>query len=259
MLNPTSTTTPQAAQSVEIDAARYDGSLTSSSSGIDFTRTFSNADGRSGKDDYKGTIAFATGPTADQQGNTDPNGFYWWNLGFPTLEDTTSTAAADFVSDTGGVVNFCQGAALQPVGLSRATWDDPAVNESWAAEWAVLLPVQSLLGTDTTAVSFVNSLDGTLGSFTYTVPLPCPAPGAQPVTVNLNANSGSATLVYQVDRTNGIDTITPLDISTGSGQTTLSAALVANKTRVKVFGVPESGGAIQAYVLFYYTGTASTK
>jgi hypothetical protein len=259
VLNPTSTTTPQAAQSVEIDVARYDGSLTSSSAGIDLMRNFPNTDGRGGKDNYKGTIPFATGPTIDQQGNADPNGFYWWNLGFPTLEDTTSTAASDFVSATGGVVNFCQGAALQPVGLSRATWDDPAANDSWAAEWAVLLPVQSLLGTDTTALSFASSANGTTGSFTYTVPLPCPAPGAQPVTVNLNATSGSATLVYQVDSTNGIDTITPVDISTSTGQTTLSAALVPNKTRVKVFGVPESGGAIQAYVLFYYTGTASTK
>jgi len=259
ILNPTSTSTPQVAQSVEIDVARYDGSLTSSSAGIDYVRTFPMADGRGGKDNYVGTIPFATGPTVDQEGNADPYGFYWWNLGFPTLEDTTSTAAADFVSDTGGVVNFCQGEALQPVGLSRATWGDPAASDSWAAEWALLLPVESLLGTDTTAVSFATSLDGTIGSFTYTVPLPCPAPGAQPVTVNLNATSGSATLVYQVDRSGGIDTINPVDISTGTGQTALSAALVPNKTRVKVFGVPESGGAIQAYVLFYYTGTASTK
>jgi hypothetical protein len=72
--------------------------------------------------------------------------------------------------------------------------------------------------------------------------------------VNLSTTSGSATLVYQVDRTNNIVTISPVDITTTAGQTTITNNLVAT-TPVKVFGLPLATGAIKAYVVFYYTGT----
>jgi hypothetical protein len=78
--------------------------------------------------------------------------------------------------------------------------------------------------------------------------------GVNAVTVDLDTTAGSATLVYQVDRTNGIVTISPVDISTTAGQNTLSQNLVTG-TPVKVFGIPQANGSIKAYVLFYFTGT----
>jgi hypothetical protein len=60
-------------------------------------------------------------------------------------------------------------------------------------------------------------------------------------------------LVYQVDRSNGIVTISPQDITTTAGMNNVAAKLV-NGTLVKVFGVPQSDGTIKAYTVFYYTG-----
>jgi hypothetical protein len=74
------------------------------------------------------------------------------------------------------------------------------------------------------------------------------------VTVDLSSVSGSATLVYQVDTTNGVVTITPQDLTSASGLANVSAALVAG-TPVKTLGVPQADGSIKAYVLFYLTGT----
>jgi hypothetical protein len=262
-IDPLSKTTPPVALSVTIDVARYNGVISNSTTtDFDYTRTFANADGRCGNncnDNYTGSIVYATGPTVDQEGNPDTNGFYYWDLGFPTLEDTASTAVADFVSATGGSVNFGGTVgALKPTGLSNSTWGDPAVSDSWAASWALLTPVEAPLGTVTTA--FASSSTG--GTFTYTVPVPTSAPSgtaaAKAVTVDLTSTSGSATLVYQVDKKNGIVTITPQDISNAGTLTTVGNALTAT-VPVKVFGVPQSNGSIAAYELFYYTNTASTK
>ena len=81
---------------------------------------------------------------------------------------------------------------------------------------------------------------------------------AKPVTVDLAATSGSATLVYQVDRQGGIITITPQDISVPATLAAVGANLAVN-VPVKIFGVPQPDGSIKAYVLFYYTHTASAK
>ncbi len=81
--------------------------------------------------------------------------------------------------------------------------------------------------------------------------------GTNAVTIDLSTTTGSATLVYQVDRTNGVVTISPVDISTSAGQTTIQTNLIAN-VPVKVYGVPQPDGSIKGYVLFYYTGVAST-
>jgi len=80
------------------------------------------------------------------------------------------------------------------------------------------------------------------------------AGGTMPVTVDVSSTSGSATLVYQVDRTNNIVTISPVDVTTSAGLTTLTNGLTAGAL-VKVYGVPQSNGTLQAYVLTYYTGT----
>jgi hypothetical protein len=64
--------------------------------------------------------------------------------------------------------------------------------------------------------------------------------------------------VYQIDRQGGVITITPQDISNASTLTTVGQNLSVG-TPVKVFGVPQADGSIKAYVLFYYTHTASSK
>jgi hypothetical protein len=145
---------------------------------------------------------------------------------------------------------------VRPFGVSYAVWNDPAAPNTWAADWTVLLPTGAPVGLVTSAFS------SSTNSFTFSVPLPTSAPqntpAAQPVTVDLNAASGSATLVYQVDRQGGVITITPQDISNPTTLATVGANLVAN-VPVKVFGVPQVDDSIKAYVLFYYTHTASTK
>ena len=70
-----------------------------------------------------------------------------------------------------------------------------------------------------------------------------------------SATSGSATLVYQVDRTNGVVTVSSIDITTQAGLTTLTNGLAAG-TPVKVYGIPAVAGNLRAYVLIYYTGDA---
>jgi hypothetical protein len=106
----------------------------------------------------------------------------------------------------------------------------------------VLTPTQVPLGVASTSF---NS-----NSFMVSVP-----GGSQAVSVNLDATSGSATLVYQVDWSSGVITISPVDITTTAGQNTLTTNLVMN-TPVKVFGIPQADGTIKTYVLFYYTGFA---
>ncbi|HVW67527.1 MAG TPA: hypothetical protein VHB68_01075, partial [Steroidobacteraceae bacterium] len=78
--------------------------------------------------------------------------------------------------------------------------------------------------------------------------------GTLPVTVDVSTTSGSATLVYQIDRNNNVLTISPIDITTTTGLTSLTDGLAAGGI-VKAYGVPEADGNLKAYVLAYYTGT----
>jgi hypothetical protein len=59
--------------------------------------------------------------------------------------------------------------------------------------------------------------------------------------------------VYQVDRTNGIVTVSPIDITTSTGLNDLSNALAAGAL-TKVFGVPQANANLKAYVIAYFTG-----
>ena len=259
-VDPLSTATPPVALTVEIDVARYGGTITSpTTTDFNYTRTFPMADAavRAAKDDYSGTINYATGPTVDQEGNPDSNGFYWWDFTFPTLEDNTSSAVGDFVSATQGAANAGgEVGMLRAVGLSNSTWNDPAASDTWSAMWTILMPTPAPLGLVSTA--FSSSTD----SFAFTVPVPVTAAAntaaAMPMTVDLDVASGSATLVYQVDRQGNVITITPQDISNPATLQTVGAELVTG-VPVKIFGVPTVSGDIKAYVLFYYTHMASTK
>ena len=60
--------------------------------------------------------------------------------------------------------------------------------------------------------------------------------------------------MYQVDRTNNVLTVSPIDVTTSSGLTSITNGLAAGAL-VKVYGVPQSNGTLQAHVLAYYTGT----
>jgi hypothetical protein len=237
------------AESVDIEIARYDGTigsiLANPVNGITYTHHFRNTN-----DDYTIMLPFINSATpngTDPQTGAAISGFKWWNFTFPTIVDSGANAISDFDSATGGAVNFgCTAApcTFSAAGATYATWNDPNAPNAWAAPWSVLLPTNVPLGLAATGYSMANA------NFTMTVP-----GGNNAITVDLNTTSGSATLVYQVDFSGGVFTISPVDISTTAGQNTLSTNLVAN-TPVKVYGIPQADGTIKDYVLFYFTGVA---
>ena len=156
--------------------------------------------------------------------------------------DSGSNAIPDFETATNGTVNFGGTAGAYPTwGESYGRWNDPIQPNAWAVPWTVLMPTTVPIGS--AATSYSN------GTFTMSE-----AGGVNAVPVNLNTTSGSGTLVYQVDRTNGIVTVSAIDITSSAGQTTIANNLVAG-TPVKVFGVPQANATIKAYVVIYYTGT----
>jgi hypothetical protein len=233
--------TPLVAQSIDIETAVYDGAISAPTmTGFTLTHNF-----RTAIDDYVYTldyIAAATANGTDDSGNA-VDGFKWWNFAYPTLLASGTNAIADFISATGGSVNF--GGTVGPVpshGVSFAIWNDPANANGWAATAAILTPSTLPLGF--VATGLMND------AFTMTV-----MGGTAAATVNVSTTSGSATLVYQVDCTGGVVTISPIDITTAGGLATLTAGLVAGAP-VKVYGVPQAGDALKAYVLAYFTGQA---
>ena len=233
---------PLVASSIDIEIARFDGTITGSSlTDFTYTRNF-----RTVRDDYTVTLPYINSATAngsDPKSGAAITGFKWWNFTFPTLVDSGTNAISDFSTATNGAVNFGGTVGLMKVrGESYALWNDPNGPNSWAAAWAVLLPTNVPLGTAATGYSN--------GSLTVGVP-----GGASTVPVNLNTTSGSATLVYQVDWSNNVLSVSPVDISTSTGQSTLTTNLVAN-TPVKVYGIPQADGSIKCYVLTYFTGFA---
>ena len=235
---------PLVADSIDIEIARYDGTISASDlNGFTFTRHF-----RTVKDDYTVTLPYINAATAnghDPQSGNPISGFKWWNFTFPTIVDSGANAISDFATATNGAVNFGGTAGtFSAAGEAYATWNDANAPNAWAAPWAVLIPTDVPLGIAATGYS------NTTTSFTMTV-----LGGTNAVTVDLNTTSGSATLLYQVDCTNNIVTISPVDISTSAGQTTLTNNLLAN-TPVKAFGIPQADGSIKDYVLFYFTGIA---
>jgi Domain of unknown function (DUF4382) len=230
------------ASSIDIEIARYDGTITGSNlNNFTYTRNFQDT-----TDDYTVQLPFISSSTAngnDPMSAASITGFKWWNFTFPTIVDSGTNAISDFDNATNGTVTF--GGSVGPVlaaGETYATWNDPNAVNGWAAPSAVLTPTKVPLGV---AATSYNS-----GSITVTVP-----GGTQAVPVTIDTTTGSATLVYQVDWNGGFLTISPVDVSTTSGQNTLTTNLVTS-TPVKVFGIPQADGTIKSYVLFYFTGFA---
>ena len=244
------------AQAVDIEIARYDGSISNSNAtSFEYTRDFHTA-----SDDYKVTLPYINSQTpngTDPQTGVAITGFKWWNFTFPTVVDSGTTAIKDFYTATNGGVTFTCGSGANATstqmganGETFATWNDPNAPGAWAAPWTVLTPTHVPLGT--VAAGYSNGSPN--GTFTMTIAC---SGGTQStaVTVDLNTTSGSAPLVYQVDFTNDVFTVSVVDITTSAGQNTLTTNLIAG-TPVAVYGIPQADGTIKDYVLVYYTGIA---
>ena len=232
---------PLVAQTIDIEIAKYDGSISAvNANNFTYTRKFNTS-----TDDYTFALPYISSSSPN---GTDPSsgsaitGFKWWNFTFPTIVDSGANAIPDFEAATNGTVNFGGTAGAYPAwGVSYAKWNDPIQANAWAAPWVVLLPTTVPLGTAATGYSNGTFMLAETG-------------GTTDVPVNLSTTSGSGTLVYQVDRTNGIVTVSAVDITTSGGQTTITQNLIAG-TPVKVFGIPQANATIKAYVVIYFTGT----
>lgn len=231
--------TPLVAQSIDIEVARYDGKISAASStGFTYTRAF-----RTASDDYQVQLGYISSMTAngtDASGNAI-NGYAWWNFAYPTLLTSGSSSISEFVSATSGSVNF--GGTVGAVtsrGVSFAVWNDPANPNGWSAANTILMP--SLVPIGLVSAGYANNafqMDA-LG-------------GANAATIDVSTTSGSATLAYQVDRSDGVLTVSPEDITTSAGLAALSGGLVAGAP-VSVYGIPQADGTLKAYVIAYYTG-----
>jgi hypothetical protein len=236
---------PLVAQEIDIETADYSGTISASSaSGFTYTHSFVRT-----VDNYSVALGFIASGTAN--GN-DPitgdaiSGYRWWNFAYPTLVDSGSNAVSDFVSATNGTAAFGGTAgAIVPWGVSYVIWGDPSNATGWSAASSILEPTPLPVGSVASApVSVTNG-----EAFSITA-----ANGTNPVTVDASTVSGSATLVYQVDMTGGVVSVSPIDLTTSSGLSSFNSGM-ATGTKVKVSGVPQADGTIKAYVVTYFTGT----
>jgi len=232
---------PMVAQSIDIETAAYDGTISAANmTGFTDTRNF-----KTPSDDYVVTLDYIANATAN---GTDANGnaitgFRWWNFAYPMQVTSGSGAIGDFIAATGGSVNFGGTVGAVPSkAKSFAIWNDPANPNGWAIAASILRPSRLPLGF--VATGLVND------AFTMNV-----VGGATAATIDISPASGSATLVYQVDRTADIVTISAIDIATSTGLATLTSGLAAGAP-VKVYGIPQANGTLKAYVLAYFTGVA---
>jgi hypothetical protein len=246
-------TTPTLADFVDIQIAKYDGAIQLGATTTSFTykRVFNNA-----TDGYTQPLGYISNSTPNGLDGSGAavSGFEWWYFAHPTgtmdslNNSPDNNPILDFVNAVGGTVNYGGALSTQRVaGASYVNWD--TTTSAWLARWTVLSPTPAPLSKVTTAAS-----PATNGATFGMTPI---AVGSNPVTVDLSSQSQNATLVYQVDRTGGVITVTAQDITQQSVLNTVVGNL-GNGTSVKVFGVPQLG-IVQAYVLFYFTGTAPTQ
>ncbi len=222
---------PVTADDVDIETADFSGAISAAdTTSFNYTHDYVRT-----SDNYTQTLDYVSSSSvtgSDGSGNTI-DGFYYWPFAYPTMITDGSNAIGDFVLAT----------QVTPTayGFTAAAWADPANPTGWAAPWVDFLPEPLPLATVASPLSASDqfTLTTDVSGLTYTA--------------DVSAATGSATLVYQVDRTNGIVTVSPIDITTQSGFNTLSQALIAG-TPVKLYGVPQSNQTLRAYVLLYYTG-----
>jgi len=238
---------PMVADTIDIETAAYGGHISNASdTGFTYTSQYLAVG-----DNYSVSLGYIAATLAngfDDNGNPI-TGFKWWDFTFPTTVTFGTGATMSFAAAAEGAVNFGGTVGALPAwGESRATWGDGASNASgWYVRDAVLVPTPLPLGTVSTAFS--------ANSFAVIVP-----GGTLPVTVDVSTTMGSATLVYQIDRANGVVTVSPIDITSSSGFAAITAGLTAGAP-VKVFGVPQAPvapattGTLKAYVIVYYIGT----
>jgi uncharacterized protein DUF4382 len=237
--------TPLVAQSIDIETAVYSGTISAANTTnfVD-THAFGTA-----TDDYTVTLDYLASATAN---GTDSNGnpitgFKWWNFAYPTLVTSGGEAIPDFVAATSGAVNFGGTVGAVPsTGSSYSLWNDPANLGGWAVASTILTPTNLPLGY--VASGLVSGNANGSNSFTMTA-----QGGSMAATIDVSSAPGHATLVYQVDRSAGIVTVSSIDITSAGGLATLSAGL-ASGVPVKVYGVPQPNAALMAYVLVYFTG-----
>ena len=240
------TATPVVAQSIEIETARYDGTIsypapTPATTAFTLTHIFHTT-----TDNYAYSLDYLNSATPNGEDfSTPPNpitGYKWWSFAYPISTLTYGMSAiSDWVSATNGsAVDFGGSVpAIPTYATSFAAWADVANPTGWSARESILEPSNVPLGvvqSPLTNGTFVMSVKG----------------GMRTPTINVSTTAGSATLVYQVDRTNNIVTVSPIDITTDLSA--LTNGLVAGTTPVKVYGVPQANGSLNAYVLAFYTG-----
>jgi hypothetical protein len=239
---------PLVAQSIDIETAAYSGAISASTaSGFTYTHDYVHA-----VDDYTVALGFINSATAN--GN-DPvtgdaiAGFKWWNFAYPTSVDSGSDAVGDFVSATDGTAGFGgTSGPIIPWGVSYVRWGDPANATGWSVAASILEPTPLPVGTVATAPASGTNRE----SFTITA-----ANGTTAVSVVASTLAGSGTLVYQVDMSGGVVTVSPIDITNASGQMSFNSGMAVG-TKVRVSGVPQADGSVKAYVITYFTGTAPT-
>ena len=207
-------------------------------SGFTYTRAF-----RTPTDDYSVDLDYIDSGTAngsDPMGNAI-TGYQWWNFAYPTVVTSGANAIGEFIAATNDSVDFGGTVgAVTPRGVSSSVWNNPANPNGWSAAATILTPATLPLGLVATGLS--NN------AFTMTVP-----GGTNAATVDVATTSGSATLVYQVDLTRGVLTVSPVDITTASGLASLTSNLTAGEP-VSVYGTPQPDGTLKAYVMAYFTG-----
>ena len=233
---------PMVAAAVDIEAAPYEGRITAASANsFSLSNVFATL-----ADAYTVSLPEidpATANGSDPISGNPIDSFKYWDFAYPTEVTSGAGTGASFAAATGGAISFGGTAGVYyPRALSYATWGDPAQPAGWAARTAILLP------TPLPRTSVASGVAAGANTFTVNA-----VGGTAPVTVSFSTATGSATLAYQVDRSAGIVTVTPQDLTSAGGLAAFTAGLQAG-AKVQVSGVPQADGSVRAYVVSYFTG-----
>ncbi len=236
--------TPLVAQSIDIETATYAGGiLATNTTGFTYSANFANV-----ADNYVYTLNYINSTTANGTDGTGSPilGYKWWNFAYPTLLMNGSNSISAFISATAGSVNFGGTVgALTARGVSNVIWNDPANLNGWSVNATALTPSTLPLGLVATGLN--NN------AFTMTI-----AGGTSAASILVSSTVGAATLVFQVDRNNGVVTTSPVDITTSTGLSILANGLAIGAP-VKIYGIPQADATLKSYVLIYFTGDLPTQ